>query len=165
MTTPCAGRAAAGPRVFVYSGREALDGISASMTQAMALARAILVITALIAATALLNTLMLALLERRRELGILRAVGSTRRFALRMILAEAAAIGTVGAALGLVFGLLEQFLYAAIATDLLGIEIDARPGPLLPVFVAAALGLSLLGSIPPALRAARLNIVDAVAAD
>ncbi|WP_324193351.1 ABC transporter permease [Nocardia otitidiscaviarum] len=158
-------RAAAGPRVFVYSGREALDGISASMTQAMALARAILVITALIAATALLNTLMLALLERRRELGILRAVGSTRRFALRMILTEAAAIGVVGAALGLVFGLIEQFLYAAIATDLLGIEITARPGPLLPVFVAAALALSLLGSIPPALRAARLNIVDAVAAD
>ncbi|WP_235204445.1 ABC transporter permease [Nocardia otitidiscaviarum] len=158
-------RAAAGPRVFVYSGREALDGISASMTQAMALARAILVITALIAATALLNTLMLALLERRRELGILRAVGSTRRFALRMILTEAAAIGIVGAALGLVFGLIEQFLYAAIATDLLGIEITARPGPLLPAFVAAALALSLLGSIPPALRAARLNIVDAVAAD
>ncbi|WP_282785118.1 MULTISPECIES: ABC transporter permease [unclassified Nocardia] len=158
-------RTAAGPRVFVYSGREALDGISASMTQAMALARAILVITALIAATALLNTLMLALLERRRELGILRAVGSTRRFALRMILTEAAAIGVVGAALGLVFGLIEQFLYAAIATDLLGIEITARPGPLLPVFVAAALALSLLGSIPPALRAARLNIVDAVAAD
>ncbi|MFI6869668.1 FtsX-like permease family protein [Nocardia sp. NPDC050406] len=156
---------AMGPGVHLYSGEEALDGISSSMEQAMTLARAILVITAVIAAMALLNTLMLALLERRRELGILRAVGSTRRFALRMILAEAAAIGVVGAVLGVIFGLTNQFLYAAIATDLLGVDVTARPGPLLPVFATTALVLSLLGSIPPALRAARLNIVDAVSAD
>lgn len=154
-----------GPGVHLYSGQEALDGISSSMRQAMTLARAILVITAVIAAMALLNTLMLALLERRRELGILRAVGSTRRFALRMILAEAAAIGLVGAAVGVIFGLTNQFIYAAIATDMLGVDVTARPGPLLPVFATAALALSLLGSIPPALRAARLNIVDAVSAD
>lgn len=156
---------AMGPGVHIYSGEESLDGISASMQQAMALARAILVITAVIAAMALLNTLMLALLERRRELGILRAVGSTRRFALRMILAEAAGIGLVGAGLGVIFGLTNQYLYSVIASDLLGIDVTPRPGPMLPVFAGTALLLSLLGSIPPAVRASRLNIVDAVSAD
>ncbi|MBL1077890.1 ABC transporter permease [Nocardia sp. 2] len=153
------------PGLFVYTGQDALDGISASIKQSMALARAMMVIVSFIAAIALLNTLMLALLERRRELGILRAVGSTRRFALRMILVEAAGIGLVGAALGAVFGLINEFVYGLLATDMLGIDIVPRPGPLLAVFSAAALVLSLLGSIPPALRAARLNIVDAVSAD
>ncbi|QLY33699.1 FtsX-like permease family protein [Nocardia huaxiensis] len=153
------------PGLHVYSGEQALDGISSSIKQAMALARAMMVIVAFIAATALLNTLMLALLERRRELGILRAVGSSRKFALRMILLEAAGIGLVGATLGLVLGLINEFVYTLLATDMLGVEITARPGPILLVFTVAALVLSLLGSIPPALRAARLEIVDAVSAD
>ncbi|MEV6773080.1 FtsX-like permease family protein [Nocardia sp. NPDC051030] len=153
------------PDVHVYSGRAALDGVSKAMQQGLVLSRIMLVIVAIIAAMSLLNTLTLALLERRRELGILRAVGSSRRFALRMVLAEAAAIGVVGAALGVAFGLANQFLYSLIATDLMGLDVHFRPGPLLLVFTFGALGLSLLGSIPPAVRAARLNIVDAVGAE
>lgn len=153
------------PGVHVYSGQAALDGVSQAMQQGLVLSRIMLVIVAVIAAMSLLNTLTLALLERRRELGILRAVGSSRRFALRMVLAEAAGIGVMGAALGVLFGLGNQFLYSLLATDLMGIDVKFRPGPLLAVFTLAALALSLLGSIPPAVRAARLNIVDAVSAD
>ncbi|MFD0000518.1 FtsX-like permease family protein [Nocardia sp. NPDC127526] len=153
------------PEIHVYSGPAALDGVGKAMQQGLVLSRIMLVIVALIAAMALLNTLTLALLERRRELGILRAVGSSRRFALRMVLAEAAAIGVVGAGLGVAFGLTNQFLYSLLATDLMGIDVTFRPGPLLAVFSAGALALSLLGAIPPALRAARLNIVDAVSAE
>ncbi|WP_040807150.1 ABC transporter permease [Nocardia concava] len=158
-------RAALPPEIHVYAGTAALDGISEAMQEGLVLSRIMLVIVAFIAAMALLNTLTLALLERRRELGILRAVGSSRRFALRMVLAEAAAIGVVGAGLGVVFGLVNQYFYSLLATDMLGIDVTFRPGPLLAVFTFAALALSLLGSIPPALRAARLNIVDAVSAD
>ncbi|MGW4245866.1 ABC transporter permease [Nocardia sp. NPDC004722] len=124
-----------------------------------------LVIVAFIAALALLNTLTLALLERRRELGILRAVGSSRRFALHMVLTEATAIGLIGAALGVLLGLTNQYFYSLLATDTLGIDVHFRPGPALLVFTFAALALSLLGSIPPAVRAARLNIVEAVSVD
>ncbi|MEC3919944.1 ABC transporter permease [Nocardia sp. CDC160] len=158
-------RAALPPEIHVYSGAAALDGISRAMQEGLVLSRIMLVIVAFIAAMALLNTLTLALLERRRELGILRAVGSSRRFALRMVLAEAAAIGVVGAGLGVLFGLTDQFFYSLLATDMLGIDVTFRPGPLLAVFTAAALALSLLGSIPPAVRASRLNIVEAVSAD
>ncbi|MFJ4657693.1 FtsX-like permease family protein [Nocardia sp. NPDC088792] len=158
-------RAVVPPGVFVFSGAAALDGVSKSMQQGLALSQVMLVIVAVISGMALLNTLTLALLERRRELGILRAVGSSRRFALRMVLAEAAAIGVVGAGLGVVFGLTDQYFYSLLAADVLGIDVAFRPGPLLAVFTVGALALSLLGSIPPAVRAARLNIVDAVSAD
>lgn len=158
-------RAALPPEVHVYTGDTALDGVSRSMEQGLVLSRVMLVLVAFIAAMALLNTLTLALLERRRELGILRAIGSSRRFALRMVLAEAAGIGLAGTALGVVFGLGNQVLYAYLAGDMMGLQITARPGPSLAVFAFAALALSLLGSIPPALRAARLNIVEAVSAD
>ncbi|MEV6070765.1 FtsX-like permease family protein [Nocardia sp. NPDC052001] len=153
------------PELHVYTGAAALDGVSRAMEQGLVLSRVMLVIVAFIAAMALLNTLTLALLERRRELGILRAVGSSRRFALRMVLAEAAAIGLIGAALGVLFGLANQYLYSLLATDIMGLDVHFRPGPPLLVFTVAALALSLLGSIPPAVRAARLNIVEAVSAD
>lgn len=158
-------RAVVPPGVFVFSGAAALDGVSRSMQQGLALSQVMLVIVAVISGMALLNTLTLALLERRRELGILRAVGSSRRFALRMVLAEAGAIGVVGAGLGVVFGLTDQYFYSLLAADVLGIDVAFRPGLLLAVFTLGALALSLLGSIPPAVRAARLNIVDAVSAD
>ncbi|AYF75661.1 ABC transporter permease [Nocardia yunnanensis] len=158
-------RAAVPPEIHAYSGAAALDGISRAMQEGLVLSRIMLVIVAFIAAMALLNTLTLALLERRRELGILRAVGSSRRFALRMVLAEAAAIGGIGAVLGVVLGLADQFFYSLLATDTLGIDVRFRPGPSLLVFTVAALALSLLGSIPPAVRAARLNIVEAVSVD
>ncbi|MFF2557124.1 FtsX-like permease family protein [Nocardia sp. NPDC058058] len=151
--------------LHVYTGAAALDGVGKAMEQGLVLSRIMLVIVAFIAAMALLNTLTLALLERRRELGILRAVGSSRRFALRMVLAEAAGIGVIGAALGVLFGLANQYLYSLLATDIMGLDVHFRPGPPLLVFTVAALALSLLGSIPPAMRAARLNIVDAVSAD
>ncbi|MTE13930.1 ABC transporter permease [Nocardia aurantiaca] len=158
-------RAALPPEIHVFTGAAALDGVSRAMQEGLVLSRIMLVIVAFIAAMALLNTLTLALLERRRELGILRAVGSSRKFALRMVLAEAAAIGVIGAGLGVLFGLGDQFFYALLATDTLGIDVTFRPGPPLLVFALAALALSLLGSIPPAVRAARLNIVDAVSAE
>ncbi|GAB2556243.1 ABC transporter permease [Nocardia heshunensis] len=158
-------RAAIPPEIHVYSGPAALDGISRAMQEGLVLSRVMLVIVAFIAAMALLNTLTLALLERRRELGILRAVGSSRRFALRMVLAEATAIGLIGAALGVLLGLTDQYFYSLLATDTLGIDVHFRPTPILLVFTLAALALSLLGSIPPAFRAAHLNIVDAISID
>src|SRR5262249_3478053 len=83
---------------FVYDGHAELAGLPAPMRQSMFIANAVWLIVVFVAATALLNTLSLAVFERRREIGALRAMGSSRRFTLAMVLAEAAGIGTVGAA-------------------------------------------------------------------
>jgi putative ABC transport system permease protein len=149
----------------VYSGRTALAGLEAPLHQSMFIANAVWIIVVFVAAVALFNTLTLSVLERRREIGVLRAMGTSRRFTLRMILAEAAAIGIVGGICGLLFGLADQWLYSLVSGDMMNFTVSCRPSPMALVFTVGALAISLLGSLPPARRAARLNIIEAVGVD
>ncbi|MFF3226641.1 FtsX-like permease family protein [Nocardia suismassiliense] len=158
-------RRIAPPDVHVYTAQDAVRGVSSSVQQATALSRGITWIVTGVAAIALLNTLMLSVLERRRELGVLRAIGSSRRFALRMVLAEAAGIGLVGGAIGLAIGTATQYLNAPAMSHVLTVDVTPHPNPMTLIFAAAATLLSLLGSIPPAVRAAHLDIVEALAVD
>ena len=151
--------------VLVYSGAETAKAIGASMAQGTALIGSLAWIVVLVASVALFNTLMLSVLERRRELGVLRAMGSSRRFTLRTVLAEAAGIGIVGAVIGVVLGAANQYLTSSALTNMLSIDVICQPSLLALIFACAAFCLTLLGAIPPAIRAARLDIVDAVAVD
>ncbi len=150
---------------YVYDGRTALAGVEAPMSQSMFIANAVWIIVVFVAAVALLNTLTLSVLERRREIGVLRAMGSSRRFTLGMVLAEAAGIGVVGGVLGLLFGLTDQWLYSVVSGDIMNFNVDFRPSPMALVFTVGAIAISLLGSVPPARRAARLNIIEAVSVE
>ena len=149
----------------VYDGRAALAGLEAPLHQSMFIANAVWIIVVLVAAVALFNTLTLSVLERRREIGVLRAMGSSRRFTLGMVLAEAAGIGVVGGVLGLVFGLTDQWLYSLVSGDIMNFNVDFRPSPMALAFTVGAIAISLLGSVPPARRAARLNIIEAVSVE
>jgi putative ABC transport system permease protein len=150
---------------YVYDGPAALAGLEAPLHQSMFIATAVWIIVVFVAAIALLNTLTLSVLERRREIGVLRAMGSSRRYTLRMILAEAAGIGIVGGILGLVFGLADQWLISLVSGDVMNFVVDFQPSPIALAFAGGALAISLLGSIPPAVRAARQNIIEAVTVD
>jgi putative ABC transport system permease protein len=150
---------------YVYDGGTKLAGLEAPMHQSMVIANAVWIIVAFVATVALLNTLTLSVLERRREIGVLRAMGSSRRFALRMVLAEAAGIGAVGGVLGLIFGLTDQWLFSMVSGDMMNFQVAFRPSSMAVVFTLGALAISLLGSVPPARRAARLNIIEAVSSD
>ena len=149
----------------VYDGRAALAGLEAPLHQSMFIANAVWIIVVLVAAVALFNTLTLSVLERRREIGVLRAMGSSRRFTLRMVLAEAAGIGVVGGVLGLGFGLTDQWLFSLVSGDIMNFSVDFRPSPMALAFTFGALAISLLGSVPPARRAARLNIIEALSVE
>ncbi|WP_338079792.1 ABC transporter permease [Antrihabitans stalactiti] len=151
--------------VEVYTGQEFLEGGTGSIRQASVLNNAMLLIVALVGAIALLNTLMLSVIERRREFGVLRALGSSRRFTSKMVLAEASAIGIVGGLLGIAVGLVVHYAAAASLVAVATIDVEYRIGPRIFVFAGAAVVLSMLGSIPPSVRAARLNIIEAVAAE
>ncbi|MFI6958855.1 FtsX-like permease family protein [Nocardia sp. NPDC050408] len=151
--------------IHVDTGAQAVVAISSSLRQGSAISYAILWIVVLVATVALLNTLMLSVLERRRELGVLRAMGTSRKFLLRSVLAEAVGIGFIGAALGLAAGAAIQYLATVAVGHALTIDITYQPSPMLLVYGTAALALALLGSIPPALRAARMPIVEALAVD
>jgi putative ABC transport system permease protein len=150
---------------YVYDGRAELAGLEAPMHQSMFIANAVWIIVVLVAAVALLNTLTLSVLERRREIGVLRAMGSSRRFTLRMVLVEALGIGLVGGILGLMFGVTDQWLFSLVSGEMMSFQVSFRPSAMVLVFTVGALAMSLLGSVPPARRAARLNIIEAVSVD
>ena len=103
---------------------------------------------------------MLAVFERTRELGMLRAVGMTRRQARRMIRQESVITALIGAALGLPLGI----GLAALVTQSLaqyGVTFSLPTGTL-AVFTVVAIVAGMLAAIAPARRAARLNVLEAL---
>jgi putative ABC transport system permease protein len=151
--------------VLVFSGEDSVAAIGKGMEATTALIDAMAWIVVFVASIALLNTLMLSVLERRRELGVMRAIGASRRFVLRTVIAEAAGIGTVGAVIGAAFGAVNQYLTTSALTNVLSIDVVYDASVVAVVFACAAFALTLLGAIPPAVRAARIDIVHAVAVD
>ena len=151
--------------IYVYSGQEAASAVGVSLAQGTVLITVMAWIVVGVASVALFNTLMLSVLERRRELGVLRAMGSSRRFALGTILAEGAGVGVVGGAIGAALGAANQYLSTSALTHVLSVDVVYKPSLMVLLFACAAFALTLLGAIPPAVRAARLDIVAAVAAD
>jgi putative ABC transport system permease protein len=125
--------------------------------------------SALIAAVGMVNTLSLSVLQRTRELGLLRALGFTARQVRAMIFAESAQLTVASVALGLVLG---TFYGWAGAQSLLG-SINGSPGLVLPAvplallaFVAAAsLVLIVVASIAPSRRATGIAPVAALAVE
>lgn len=131
--------------------------------QAFALMNVLSLIGLIVGALGVINTLMMNVLERTREIGGLRALGLTMRQTAKMILAEALMMGIIGGVFGLGFGyILSQVLLLGV-NDLGGYRI-AYIFPL-PSFVAGvvlALVVSELVALYPAWRAARLGIVQAI---
>jgi putative ABC transport system permease protein len=106
----------------------------------------------------IVNTLVLTVFERTRELGMLRAVGMTRRQLRRMIRHESVVTALIGAALGIPVGVVLALMVGQ------AIEYPAFTIPVgtLVVFVIAAIIAGLVAAIFPARRAARLNVLEAL---
>jgi len=118
---------------------------------------ALAVVAVIVAALGIVNTLTISVVERIREIGVLRAIGMTRRQVLRMIVVEAWILGVVGVVLGSVAGLAAGALLLQLGGGFGGIgEI-----PWWPIGVAAVLGLVLptLAALYPARMASRISIV------
>jgi len=148
--------------ISVYTGQEGLDATKASVEQSGAFAIAIQWIVAVVAAIALLNTLMLSVLERKRELGVLRAMGASRKFVQRMVLAEAAAVAAVGSLLGVVMGTGLHIVGNKILAQSTSVEVVYSPQLLIVGYVIVAFGLCFAGSFFPAARAGRMNISESL---
>ena len=106
----------------------------------------------------IVNTLVLTVFERTREIGMLRAVGMTRRQTRRMIRHESVITALIGAALGIPLGI-------GLAALLIGrsrASPFAFPWGTMIVFVVAAIIVGLLAAIFPARRASRLNVLEAL---
>ena len=121
---------------------------------------ALLALSVIVSVVGIINTLVLTFYERTREIGMLRAVGMTRRQVRMMIRYESIVTSLMGAALGIAVG---TFL-AALVTHALSSEGIVFAFPFLQIvyFVLAAIVIGILAAVLPARRAARLNVLEAL---
>ena len=121
-------------------------------------------VAVLIALIGTVNTLMLSVLERTREIGLLRAVGMRRRQVRTMICSEAVILAAFGAVIGILLG---TGLGTALVASLRSQNVTTTTVPVadLVAFFVLACVLGLGAAAWPAHRAARLDILDAVAAE
>ena len=120
----------------------------------------LLALSVVVSLFGMVNTMILSVFERTRELGMLRALGMTRRQARRMIRQESVITALIGAALGLPLGV---FLAAIVTQGLADQGIGFHlPIPSLVVFTVVAAVAGVLAAIPPARRASRLDVLHAL---
>ena len=120
---------------------------------------AILVIPSLLG---LINTLAISVLERTREIGVLRALGATRAQVRKLVLAEALLLGTVGTALGIVGGIAFGWMFTTEASSMINGVTFTFPVAGIIFAIVLALVVSVLASLLPARQAARVQIVQAL---
>lgn len=154
------------PAVAVQDLAEFTAAQTAPVDTFLAVVYALLGLAIVIALIGIANTLSLSILERTRELGLLRAVGMSRRQLRRMVRVEAAIIAVFGTLVGLVVGVLFSLaLSVPLASQFDDLFKYALPvGQLVAITIAAALA-GLLAAWLPARRAAKLNVLDAIASN
>ena len=148
------------PEARALDREEQEEEIGSQITQILGLFYALLAMSVLISAVGIVNTLTLSIHERTRELGLLRAVGMSRRDVRRLIRYESVITAAFGAVLGLVLGLfLAWVVTRALESEGIGFAVPAAQ-------IAALLGFALLvgvgAAILPARRAARLDVLKAI---
>ncbi len=133
------------------------------ITQTTSLFDVMSIITMLVAALGVINTLSMNVFERTREIGMLRSLGMTKAQIGRMILAEAGLMGIVGAVLGLAFGVLVSRSMLGSINQMAGFKLEYTM-PLAGVLVSLiiALVVSQVAAFWPARRAARVRIIEAI---
>lgn len=130
------------------------------VNQTLDLFYVLLALSVMVSIFGMVNTLVLAVFERTRELGMLRAIGMTRRQMRRMIRHESVITALIGAALGLPLGV---FLAALVTRGLTSLGVGFHlPGEQLIIFAWIAVVAGIGAAILPARRAARLNVLEAL---
>jgi putative ABC transport system permease protein len=148
------------PDTRVFTRPEWIEKEDDEIGQFLLLLYVLLALSVIISLFGMVNTLALSVFERTRELGMLRAVGMTRRQVRRMVRHESVITALIGAALGLPLGI---FLALLVTNALSQYDLQfAIPSGSLIAFVIVAIVAGLLAAILPARRAARLRVLEAL---
>ena len=153
------------PLLTVQTTQDLKDQVGGFINQLLYVVYALLVLSIVIAVLGVVNTMAMAVLERTREIGLLRAIGFTRRQSRRMIRRESVLIALLGAVLGVVAGVLIGVALQQSTKESAGIDKLAVPyGTLVIFFVIAAL-VGVISALAPARRAARMDVLAAIATE
>jgi putative ABC transport system permease protein len=151
------------PQADVETSAQFQDRIEGFVDETLAIVNMMVALAVVIALIGIANTLALSVFERTRELGLIRAVGMSRRQLRRMVRFEAALVATFGAVLGVAVGLLFGFGVVQGLPDSFASGVTVPVGSIL-MLVAIAAAAGLVAAWLPARRAGRLNILEAIAA-
>jgi putative ABC transport system permease protein len=149
------------PQFKVVSGNEYIGSLEAQASAAFSAVYILFAILAFPSLIAMLNTLTIGVLERTREIGMIRAVGGTRAQVRNMVVVEALLLAAIGTAFGILGGLYLGYIFVT------GIKIIFPLGYYFPasgILAAVAFGLlfGVLAAIIPARQAARMDVVAAL---
>lgn len=142
---------------FIRSTVENITGILGAVLGGIA------AISLVVAGIAVVNTMTISVMERTREIGIMKALGAKNRDILLTFLMEALLTGFIGGVVGAVFGVFLSYIVSAIATSMLGISLT--PAPSLDIVmsgVAFAVVTGTISGLYPARRASKLDPVVAL---
>ena len=152
------------PQATLEDRQQFQESLESQLNTLLALVNVFLLFALAVALVGIVNTLTLSVFERTREIGLLRAVGMTRRQLRRAIRWEAAAIALYGAAVGVVLGLAFGVALAVAIPDEVIDRVSVPSGQIVGL-VAVAVVFGLLAAVFPSYRAGRMNVLEAIATD
>jgi len=147
------------PEAQAKTNSEFISEQEGQVDQLLGLIYALLAMAIIVSLFGIVNTLVLSISERVRELGLLRAIGMSRRQVRRMIRYEAIITAEIGAVIGLVLGILLSVLVTRAIDDF---QLSIPVGVLVILLVLAAVA-GVLAAILPARRASRLDVLESLA--
>ncbi|MCE2511348.1 MAG: FtsX-like permease family protein [Acidimicrobiia bacterium] len=152
------------PQVSLEDRQQFQENAESDLNTVLALVNVFLLFALVVALVGIVNTLTLSVFERTHEIGLLRAVGMTRRQLRRVIRWEAATIALYGAIIGVALGLAFGVALSVAIPDNI-IDRVSVPGAQMVGLVVVAVIFGLLAAVFPSYRAGRMNVLDAIAAD
>jgi putative ABC transport system permease protein len=150
------------PQVGVGDQSDYVAQQDAQVNQVLVMLYILLALAIVIAVLGIVNTLALSILERTRELGLVRAIGMRRRQVVEMVIVESIVIAVFGALLGTTLGSGLGVAVVAALKDK-GIPTLSLPWGSMGIFVGLALIVGLLAAVIPSVRASRVNVLEAIA--
>lgn len=149
------------PLVKIMDQQEFADNQTSQVQATLNMIYGLLALAIIIAVLGIINTLALSVIERTREIGLLRAVGLRRGQLTRMIVLESVVIALLGSVLGIGLGLIfGAALQRSLADQ--GLNVLSIPWGTLVIFLVVAGLVGVLAALWPSLRASRLNVLQAI---
>lgn len=149
------------PNVTVSDPAELTEKTQDSVNQLLGLVTALLLLAVVVAVLGIVNTLVLSVVERTRELGLMRAVGATRRQLRTVVRRESVLMSLLGALTGIALGTAAGIALSRALADQ-GISTLAVPAGMLGSYLVVAALVGVLAAIGPARRASKVDVLQAI---
>jgi putative ABC transport system permease protein len=152
------------PQTHSQTAAQYTHEVSSKLNTLLLLVYVLLALSVIVSLFGIVNTLILSIYERTRELGMMRAIGTSRSQIRQLIRYESLITAMIGGILGLVIGVVGAVLVTIFALSGSGYVVSIPLGTLLVLLIAAALA-GLIAALAPARRAARLDVLQALASE